>query len=102
MYICRWVEEIKCLQLVAEEEREGAATVLTAYGFPLAPLSSFKYLGRILSASDDYWPVVVQNLRQVCKKWVRLMWMLGREGEDARILGVFYVEVVQAILLYGS
>ena len=27
---------------------------------------------------------------------------MGREGEDARMLGLFYVAVVQVVLMYGS
>ena len=42
---------------LAEEE----ATV-TAYRIPLAPVTSFKYLGRVISEEDDNWPAVVHNL----------------------------------------
>ena len=35
------------------------------------------------------------------KKWARLTRVLGREGADARTSGIFYVEVVQVVLLYG-
>ena len=82
--------------------REGSATALTAYGHPLAPVSSFKYLGRILLVSDNDWAVVVRNLRRARKKWARLTRVLGREGEDAQALGMFYIAVVQVVLLYGS
>ena len=30
------------------------------------------------------------------------MQVLGREGSDARMLGIFYVAAAQAVLLYGS
>ena len=38
----------KLCQLEAEEVRLGTATVLTAYNFSLATVSTFKYLGRLL------------------------------------------------------
>ena len=44
---------------------------------------------------------MVHNLRKARNKWERLLWVLGREGVDARILGIFYVVVVQEVLLYG-
>ena len=35
---------------------------ITAYGIPLAPFTSFKYLGRVLSEADNDWTAVVNNL----------------------------------------
>ena len=67
----------------------------------LTHVSSFKYLGGILSASDDDWPAVVRNLIQERNKWAWRMQVLGREGEYERMLGMFYVAVVQEVLLYG-
>ena len=84
------------------EERSGSETALTTYGCPLAPISSFKYLGRILLASDDAWPELVCNFRQACKKWVNMTWLLGREVSDYWTLGMFYVAVVQEVLFHGS
>ena len=54
-------------------------TAITAYGHPLAPFSSFKYLEIISSVLDDDLPVVVHNLRRAQEKWVRLTQVLGIE-----------------------
>ena len=62
--------------------RAGTATATTAYGILLTSAASFKYIGRVLSASDDDWPAVVRNLRGARQKWARLSRVLGREGED--------------------
>ena len=75
---------------------------LTAYGVPLYQVTSFKYLGRVLAAEDDYWPAVVRNLRHARQKWARLSWVLSREGVDSRTLGQIYLVVVQLVLIYGS
>ena len=37
---------------------------ITTYGIPLAPITSFKYLGRVLYAADYDWTSVVRNLRK--------------------------------------
>ena len=42
---------------------------LTDYGQPLMEVYSFKYLGKIMLALEDYWPEVVSNLRKARKKW---------------------------------
>ena len=75
-------------------------TAITTYGRPPAPISYFKYLGRILSASENNWPAVVRNLRQAQKNWERMTHVLGREGADAQTLGMLYVVLVQAVLIY--
>ena len=61
-----------------EEARAGAETALSAYGIPLVPVSSFKYLGRVMLEADGDWPVVVYNLRSAHQKWLRLTRVLGR------------------------
>ena len=99
--LCHQVEERKCHQLAEDEARAGAATVLTAYGLPINPVSFFKYIGIILSSLDDYWPVVVRNLRRARKRWARLMWLLERYGVDAQTSDLLYVAIVQAVMLYG-
>ena len=57
-------EEQKRRRLVEEEVQAGKETPITAYGIPLTPVTSFKYLGRILSTLGDEWPAGVHNLRQ--------------------------------------
>ena len=80
----------------------GKATEITAYGNPLDPITSFKYLWRFLLALYNNWPAMVRNLRRVRQKWEILSRVLGREGADARNMGRIYVAVVQVVLLYGS
>ena len=55
-----------------------------------------------MSASYDDWPAVVSNIQKALKKWARLSTVLGREGMDARTSGIFYLAVVQAVILFGS
>ena len=78
------------------------ATVIVAYGFPLAPVVSLENLGRVLSASEEYLLAVVYNLRRERQKWAQISRLLGEEVADAQMLGRIYVAVVQAVLLYGS
>ena len=56
----------------------------TEYWIPLAQVTSFKYLGRVLMEADDNWPVVFRNLRKARPKWVWMTEVLGREGEYDR------------------
>ena len=48
------------------------------YVGPLEAVLELKYLGRVLTASDDYWTVVVVNLRKLRSQWARLPRILGQ------------------------
>ena len=49
-------------KLAAEEERGVPTRAVIAYGRPMDMVTSFKYLGRVILAANDDWPVVVKNL----------------------------------------
>ena len=59
-------------------------------------------MGRVLTAGDDNWLVVVGNLGKARRSWGRLYRFLGREGEDLKASGNFYTAVAQAVLLFGA
>ena len=76
--------------------------VFLAYGKMLTVVSLFQYLGLTLLSTDENFLAVEWNIRRARGKWVRLEKILGREGEDKRTVGGLYVDVVQAVLLFGS
>ena len=77
--LCRRGKERKRRQLAEEEARGGGAeTVITAYGIPLNPSSSLKYLERVVLELDDDWPTVVHNLSRERQKWARMIRVVGR------------------------
>ena len=65
-------------------------------------MTPLKHLGRVLTAYDNDWPVVVTNMRKARRKWGRFSRILGWEGANAWTPGTFYKAVVQAALLFGS
>ena len=99
---CRQGTERKRRRLAEEEARVGSEAEITAYGITHAPVTSFKYLGRVISVAEFFFPEVVSNLRKAWWKWAQLTKVLRREGEDARTLGQIFLAVVQLVLLYGS
>ena len=54
-----------------------------------------------MTAGYDNWPAVAGNLIKDWKSWMRMKRILGREGADPRISGLFLKAVVQAVLLFG-
>ena len=54
--------ERKQHRLAEEEAWAGAEAEVTANDIPLYPVTSFRYLGRVLLAANDNWPLVVSNL----------------------------------------
>ena len=95
-------DEIEWHCLAEEEAQAGEEATITAYGIPLAPVTSFNYLGIILSAVVGDWPAVVSNLQRARQKWVQLTRVLIREGADARTSVQIYLAVVQLVIIYGS
>ena len=65
-------------------------------------VSEFRYLGRLLTATDDDWPSVAGNIRKARVSWGRLVWVLGREGADLKVSRSFYTVVTQQVLLFGA
>ena len=102
MEICaRWTEE-KLQHLVEEEDREGAETAFQTYGRPLASVSPFKYLERVLTASGDDWMEVFDKMRNAQCKWAWMSRILVWEGTNARTSGTFYKAVVKAMLFLAQ
>ena len=51
---------------------------------------------------DNEWLAMVGDLGKSQKSWGCLSWVLVREGADPKVLGNFYREVAQAILLFRA
>ena len=51
-------------------------------------VTEFKYLGRVLTNTDDDWPAVAGNIRKARASWGRLARILGREGADLKVTRV--------------
>ena len=70
--MCRRGTERKGRRLVVEETEEQMGRVFSSYGKPLTAVSSFQYLERTLSSSNNDWPAVERNLQRVRGKRGRL------------------------------
>ena len=77
------------------ETRENLERAFHAYGKPMEAVSEFRYLGQILTATDDDWPEVAGNIKKVRVSWGCLAWVLGREGADPKVSRNFYTAMTQ-------
>ena len=73
-----------------------------AYGTKMRTVTEFKYLGRVLTNTDDDWPAVAGKIRKARASWGRLARILGREGADLKVTRSFYTAVTQQVLLFGT
>jgi hypothetical protein len=71
------------------------------HGVHLAKVTSFCYLGRILSFNNSDWPALYAQLKKAQQRWGMISRLLIREGASHKARGHFYVAIVQAVLLYG-
>ena len=56
-------------RMVEEEAWAGSAMEICDYVRPLETVSSFKYLGRLLTAAGNDFPDVISNIWKVRKRW---------------------------------
>ena len=54
--------EHKIKRLREEEANASTSVAFQAYGRPLEMVTAFKYVGRVLTTSNDNWPTVVVNI----------------------------------------
>ena len=99
---CRTGTERKNRRLVEAEMRENLERAFHTYGKPMEAVSEFRYLGRLLTATDDDWPAVAGNIRKARVSWGRLARVLGRERADPKVSRSFYTAVTQQVLLFGA
>ena len=100
--MCKNGAEKKRRKRTETELRDRTERDFEAYGKPLERVSTFKYLGRAMTAGDDYCPAVLGNLVKSRKSWGRLARVLTWEGADKRVSGKFFKAVVQSVLLFGA
>ena len=65
-------------------------------------VTSFKYLGRVISATGDNWTAAARNLARVKKVWSKTSCILSREGAAPGVSGFFFKAVIQSLLLFGA
>ena len=99
---CRTGAERKIWRLAAAEGEAATERVFNAYRRRVKLVKEFRYLGRILTSTDDDWPAVVGNIRKARASWGRLARILGREGEDLKVTRSFYTAVTQQVLSFGA
>ena len=99
---CAKGAERKRRRLAKTETRENLERAFHAYRKPMEAVSEFRYLGRLLTATDDNWPAVAGNIKKARRSWGRLARVLGREGADPKVSRTFYTDVTQQVLLFGA
>ena len=67
--------EGKLRRLAAAEREAALERAFEAYGRRINSVQEFRYLGRVLTATDDDWPAVARNLSRARATW-------GADGED--------------------
>ena len=99
---CKKGAERKQRRLAATEVETTSEKAFHAYGTKMPAVTEFRYLGRIMTDTDDDWPEVAGNIRKARASWGRLERILGREGADLKVTRSFYTVVTQQVLLFGA
>ena len=78
-----------------EEERAVTSRDFSAYGHPLEMVTSFKYLGRVISAKYNDWSELFRNMVKAREVWRSLSRILIREGVEPQVYGFLFKAMVQ-------
>ena len=98
---CKKGAERNQRRLAAAEVKNTSEKAFHAYGDKMRAVTEFRYLGRVMTNTDDNWPAVAGNLRTERVSWGRLARILGREGADPKVSRNLYISVTQQVLLFG-
>ena len=99
---CRTGKERKRRRLAEAELEITSEKAFHAYGTEPRAVAEFKYLGMVLTNTDDDWPAVANNTSKAQASWGRLARILGRDGADLKVTRSFYTTVTQQVLLFGA
>ena len=100
--MCKKLSERKRRRMAEAELRYSTERACGDYGKPLETVSTFKYLGQVMTAGDNDWPEVAGNLLKARKSWGHLLRILSRERAAKKVSGNFFKAGVQAVLLFGA
>ena len=75
---CTERQERNSRKLAKEELQEILERDFQASWEPLETVTSFKYLGRVLTVGEDDWMAVAGNLRKARKSWMQMTKILGQ------------------------
>ena len=64
--------------------------------------TSFRYPERVILEAADNWTAVVRNLYRERAVWKRMKRIRSMEGAEPRVSGLFFKDVAQVVLLFGS
>ena len=78
-----------------EEERAVTSRDFSAYGHPLEMVTSFKYLGRVISAMYNDWLELFRNMVKAREVWRSLSRILIRGGVEPQVYGFLFKAMVQ-------
>ena len=94
--------ERKRRRMAKTETRDNLERAFNAYGKPREAVSEFRYLGRILTATDNNRTAVTGNIKKARGIWGCLAQLLGREGADPKVSRNFYTAATQQVLLFRA
>jgi hypothetical protein len=67
---------------------------------PIETVTTFRYLGRIITSRDNDWEAARRNLHKAKERWALISRILMRESATPRISALFYKATIQTILLF--
>ena len=99
---CKKRAERKRRLLAETETRENAEWAFHAYGKLMDAVSEFRYLRRLLTATDDDWPAMDGEHSEGAGELGTFGAGAGNGGGGPKMSRSFYTAVTQQVLLFGA
>jgi hypothetical protein len=100
---CKRYAEIKRNRRTDLKQQSAKNVSFSINGIAIKKVKSFKYLGRMLTETDDDLEAVELQLKKARMTWGRMCKILQKKTNgNPRIMSIFYKTIIQSVLLYGS
>ena len=85
-----------------KQQHDSQSTSFNIRGEEIELVSSFEYLGRQLTETDDDVTAIHTNIAKARTQWGKVVRILARQTSNRKTMGKFFETVVESVLLYGS
>ena len=99
--VCLDGQDRRRRRVAVQECKLAASARFLINGETLVQVPSFCYLGRIIHEDNSDWPALYHNIKKAQKRWGMVVRILEKDGATLHAKGMFYVAIIQSILLYG-
>ena len=100
---CKRYAEIKRNKRIDSYQDAATNVKFNINGEEINTVKSFKYLGRMITDTDNDFEAIMLQLKKARMTWGRIGKIIKKKTNgNAKTMAIFYKVIIQSVLLYGS